>query len=74
LTCIPVAYTYRGHTREIQFLHRERRFINLDSPIPIYVAANGPRVCKLVGEFGDGWVTAGGINARVAHRLKWRTG
>ncbi len=66
----PVEYTYRGRTREIQFLHRDRHFINLDQPIPIYVAANGPRVCKLAGEFGDGWVTAGGINARVSHRLK----
>jgi alkanesulfonate monooxygenase SsuD/methylene tetrahydromethanopterin reductase-like flavin-dependent oxidoreductase (luciferase family) len=66
----PVKYSYRGRTREIQFLHRDRHFINLDHPIPIYVAANGPRVCKLAGEFGDGWITAGGINARIAHRLK----
>ena len=65
-----VEYTYRGRTREIKFLHRERHFINLDQPIPIYVAANAPRVCRLAGEFGDGWVTAGGINARVSHRLK----
>jgi alkanesulfonate monooxygenase SsuD/methylene tetrahydromethanopterin reductase-like flavin-dependent oxidoreductase (luciferase family) len=65
-----VEYTYHGRTREIRFLHRDRHFINLDQPIPIYVAANGPRVCKLAGEFGDGWVTAGGINARVSHRLK----
>ncbi len=65
-----VEYTYRERTREIQFLHRDRHFINLEHPIPIYVAANGPHVCKLAGEFGDGWVTAGGINARVSHRLK----
>ena len=64
-----VDYTFRGRTREIKFLHRDRRFINLDNPIPIYVAANGPRVCELAGEFGDGWVTAGGINARVGGRL-----
>lgn len=36
-----VDYTYRGHTRKIKFLHRDRYFINLDNPIPIYVAANG---------------------------------
>ena len=64
-----VEYTFRGRTREIKFLHRDRRFINLDDPIPIYVAADGPRVCETTGEFGDGWVTAGGINARVAGRL-----
>src|SRR6476659_1053740 len=39
-----VEYTLAGRTREIKFLHRDRRFINLDDPIPIYVAANGPRV------------------------------
>jgi len=65
-----VDYTYRGRTREIQFLHRERRFINLDQPIPIYVAANGPRACAVAGEFGDGWVTAGGINAKVSGKLR----
>ena len=64
-----VDYTFGGRTCEIKFLHRDRRFINLDDPIPIYVAANGPRVCEVVGEFGDGWVTAGGINARVGGRL-----
>src|SRR3954454_13490992 len=46
-----VEYTYRGRTREIQFLHRDRHFIDVDHPIPIYVAANGPKVSKLVGEF-----------------------
>lgn len=65
-----VDFTYRGRTREIQFIHRDRHFINLDQPIPIYVAANGPRACGVAGEFGDGWVTAGGINARVAGKLK----
>jgi len=64
-----VEYTLAGRTREIKFLHRDRRFINLDDPIPIYVAANGPRVCEAAGEFGDGWVTAGGINARIGGRL-----
>ena len=64
-----VDYTWRGRTREIQFLHRDRHFINLDDPVPIYVAANGPKACELAGEFGDGWVTAGGINARIGGRM-----
>jgi alkanesulfonate monooxygenase SsuD/methylene tetrahydromethanopterin reductase-like flavin-dependent oxidoreductase (luciferase family) len=64
-----VEYTWRGRTREIAFLHRDRGFINLDDPIPIYVAANGPRACEVAGELGDGWITAGGINARVEGRL-----
>lgn len=64
-----VDYTWRGRTREIQFLHRDRHFINLDDPIPIYVAANGPKACELAGEFGDGWITAGGISARIGGRM-----
>ena len=54
-----VDYTYRGHTREIEFLHRERKFVNLDNEIPIYIAANGPKACQAAGEFGDGWTTIG---------------
>ena len=55
-----VEYTYAGRTREIEFLHRDRHFINLDQPIPIYVAANGPKACEAVGAFGDGWISASG--------------
>jgi alkanesulfonate monooxygenase SsuD/methylene tetrahydromethanopterin reductase-like flavin-dependent oxidoreductase (luciferase family) len=55
-----VDYTYDGRTREIKFLHREHRFINLDQRIPIYVAANGPLALAATGEFGDGLMTVGG--------------
>ena len=55
-----VDYTYEGKTREIAFLHRERRFVNLDQRIPIYVAANGPKALAAAGEFGDGFITVGG--------------
>ncbi len=53
-----VDYNYRGKTREIQFLHRDRHFINLDNHIPIYVAANGPKALEATAEYGDGWITA----------------
>ena len=55
-----VDYTYAGETRDIQFLHRERRFINLDQRIPIYVAANGPKALEAASEFSDGLITVGG--------------
>ena len=54
-----VDYTYRDETREIQFLHRDRHYLNLDNHIPIYVAANGPLACKATGAYGDGWITIG---------------
>jgi alkanesulfonate monooxygenase SsuD/methylene tetrahydromethanopterin reductase-like flavin-dependent oxidoreductase (luciferase family) len=66
-----VEYTFGGRTREIQFLHRDRYFINLDQPIPIYVAANGPKACEATGAYGDGWVTAVGtpseVKAQIGH-------
>jgi alkanesulfonate monooxygenase SsuD/methylene tetrahydromethanopterin reductase-like flavin-dependent oxidoreductase (luciferase family) len=52
-----VEYTYGGVTREITFIHRDRHFINLDNPIPIYVAANGPKACAAAGAYSDGWIT-----------------
>jgi len=52
-----VDYEYHGKSRPITFLHRDRHFINLDDPIPIYLAATGPRATELAGEIGDGWIT-----------------
>ena len=51
-----VEYTYNDATRTIRFLHQDLHFLNLDDPIPLIVAANGPRALKTTGEFGDGWV------------------
>ncbi|MGD0074759.1 MAG: LLM class flavin-dependent oxidoreductase [Candidatus Binataceae bacterium] len=65
-----VDYTYRGRTREIQFLHRDRYFINLDNHIPIYVAANGPKACEAVGAYGDGWTTIGRDAGALEERMK----
>ena len=53
-----VEYTLADRTRAIRFLHQDLRFVNLDNPIPIYVAANGPRALRSAGEFGDGLVSA----------------
>jgi len=52
-------YNAEGLTRKIRYLHRDRHFINLDGPIPFYVAANGPKTLGLAGEFGDGIITSG---------------
>ncbi len=69
-----VDYTYAGQKRAIQFMHRDRHFINLDQPIPIYVAANGPLVLKAAGAYGDGWMTVSadpaGIRAAQAQIRK----
>lgn len=50
-------YNAEGLSRKIRFLHRDRRFINLDDKIPLFVAANAPKARQLAGEFGDGLIT-----------------
>ncbi|MGD0289729.1 MAG: LLM class flavin-dependent oxidoreductase [Candidatus Binataceae bacterium] len=52
-------YNTEGLSRKIRYLHRDRRFINLDDAIPFYVAANGPRTLGVAGEFADGIITTG---------------
>lgn len=52
-------YNAEGVNRKIRYLHRDRKFINLDGPIPFYVAANGPKTLGLAGEYGDGVLTTG---------------
>ena len=56
-------YNTEGVSRKIRFLHRDRRFIDLDHKIPFYVAANGPKSLALAGEYGDGVLTTGIIDA-----------
>jgi alkanesulfonate monooxygenase SsuD/methylene tetrahydromethanopterin reductase-like flavin-dependent oxidoreductase (luciferase family) len=52
-----VEYTLNGITRMLRFLHLDLGFINIENPIPIYVAANGPLALKTTGEFGDGLIS-----------------
>ena len=52
-----VAYTLDGRTRPVRFQMREHRFIDLDHPIPVYVAGFGPKAQALAGEIGDGLIS-----------------
>lgn len=45
--------------REIRFLNPEGGYINVKDDIPIYMASNGPKALKMVGEIADGWITIG---------------
>jgi 5,10-methylenetetrahydromethanopterin reductase len=47
------------HERWVRLLQgaHGRTFVNLDDPIPIHVAANGPRALEAAGQVGDGWIT-----------------
>ena len=44
--------------RWVRLIHTDHEdFINIKDPIPVFVAANGPRALGVVGELADGWVT-----------------
>jgi len=44
-------------THRIRFQMREHRFIDLENPIPIYLAGFGPKAQALAGEIGDGLIS-----------------
>lgn len=48
---------YEG--RPIRFLDRELDCIDTDHPVPIYVAANGPKALAAAGAYGDARIGAG---------------
>jgi alkanesulfonate monooxygenase SsuD/methylene tetrahydromethanopterin reductase-like flavin-dependent oxidoreductase (luciferase family) len=54
-----VEHTVNGEARPIRFLDRQLESLCLDPPVPIYVAANGPKALKAAGAFGDGRICAG---------------
>ncbi|MBI1733930.1 MAG: LLM class flavin-dependent oxidoreductase [Candidatus Rokubacteria bacterium] len=64
-----VAHTSDGETHPIRFQMREHRFIDLDHPIPIYVAAFGPKAQALAGEIGDGLISGMPRGGTVADML-----
>ncbi|MGE3537578.1 MAG: LLM class flavin-dependent oxidoreductase [Candidatus Tectimicrobiota bacterium] len=66
-----VDYTLHGETHPIRFQMREHHFIDLEHPIPLYVAGFGPRAQALAGELGDGLVSGlprgGTVPSMLAH-------
>ena len=43
-----------GPPSDIRFLHPDEGFIDVEHPVPIYVAADGPLALKAAGAYGDG--------------------
>jgi alkanesulfonate monooxygenase SsuD/methylene tetrahydromethanopterin reductase-like flavin-dependent oxidoreductase (luciferase family) len=63
---------YRDGARErwIRFLHPTHGYINLKDPIPIQIAADGPKVCEFTGEAADGWITVFSGPERFRQKLE----
>jgi 5,10-methylenetetrahydromethanopterin reductase len=45
-----------GERRSIRMLNPELGLINMDDPIPLYIAASGPRARKLTAKLGAAWI------------------
>ena len=50
-----------GRHSRIRFLDREHGYINVNDPVPIYLAASYPKALALAGELGDGLITVSTI-------------
>ena len=46
-----------GRERPYRFRHKEGLYVDTDSWIPIYLAADGPKALEAAGREGDGWIT-----------------
>ena len=57
-------WTFEGERRKIRFLNPELGVVNVTDPIPLHVAAMGPRARRLAAKLGAGLIHATGS---VAH-------
>jgi 5,10-methylenetetrahydromethanopterin reductase len=57
-------WSFEGKRRKIRFLNPEIGAVNIADPIPLHVAATGPRARRLTARLGAGWIHA---TASVAH-------
>jgi alkanesulfonate monooxygenase SsuD/methylene tetrahydromethanopterin reductase-like flavin-dependent oxidoreductase (luciferase family) len=51
-----VEYTMRGKTTALKWQDHGEGFRNIEDPIPIYIAANGPKALQTAGALGDGLI------------------
>lgn len=51
-----VTHLHEGQETVIRFTNADDIRSNLENPVPIYMAADGPKALKVAGEVADGWV------------------
>jgi len=73
-----VEFEVENKPRLIRLLNPELGLINTRDPIPLYVAASGPRARALTAKFGAGWIATagdveGGVTAMADMRERRRT-
>ncbi len=65
-----VVYREGAQERVIRFLHPDRGYINLKDPIPIHIAAEGPKALAMAGEIADGWMSSASGPVQFAAKLE----
>jgi TAT-translocated FGD2 family F420-dependent dehydrogenase len=58
--------TFAGRYHQVEMAHL---FDKPPMPVPIYVAAGGPKTARLAGRHGDGVITVGGIFGKKGHQV-----
>jgi 5,10-methylenetetrahydromethanopterin reductase len=53
-------WSFEGKRRKIRFLNPEVGAVNIADPIPVHIAAMGPRARRLTAKLGTGWILAAG--------------
>ena len=51
-----VEFTVEGKRRKIRYLNPELGLIDIDDPIPTYIAASGPKARALTAKLGAAWI------------------
>jgi 5,10-methylenetetrahydromethanopterin reductase len=51
-----VDWIFEGERRKIRFLDPNSGAVNLAAPIPLHIAALGPRARRLIAKLGAGWI------------------
>src|SRR5258708_2845373 len=63
-----------GKKRLIRLLNPELGLVNTRDPIPLYIAATGPRARALTAKLGAGWINTAGDIAGAAAGMKEMAG
>lgn len=61
-----VDYSEGDRHRKIRFLNPEDDFYNLEDPIPVLIAASGPKLLRIAGEIADGVMLFGPVSPVLA--------
>ena len=51
-----IEWEFEGRTRKIRFVHPDKNLININDEVPVYVAAQGPKMRELTAEVDAHWM------------------